>query len=30
MPLLFLFSFLVGFFQYYVDTLPQLMEDDAW
>jgi hypothetical protein len=27
---LFFFSFLVGFFQFYVDTLPQLMADDAW
>jgi hypothetical protein len=27
---LFFCSFLVGFFKFYVDTLPQLMADDAW
>lgn len=30
MTLLFFFSFLVGFFQFYVDTLPQLMADGTW
>lgn len=30
MTALFFFSFLVGFFKFYVDTIPHWLSDDAW